>query len=185
MLKESQAVDTNKQKWNERIWKVHQWKDVVIANGQIGNHQFDETNVNFSFTSNSALTNRGATTESVRMNEKSQQSMAVIRVSGSNIKFSPVVIIKGKDAVIKKTIEWIEQQQETATYGEFEGFPLSVTYAVQERAWMDTAAMNKLFVSVYAPWATAIGGPYIFFWSWTSTGKDKDHRPSCWIWRVC
>jgi DDE superfamily endonuclease len=86
----------------------------------------------------------------------------MIGVSGDEYKFPPFVIFKGKNTrsgVVIKKVQAIERRQQITTEGEHDGYPLSMRYAVQERAWMDTATMNKWIDAVYIPWATRINGP--------------------------
>jgi hypothetical protein len=59
--------------------------------------------------------------------------------------------------------------------GKFEGFPLLMIYAVQERAWINTAVMNKWIELVYVPWATAIGGPNIVLFDIGPAYAKRDH----------
>jgi DDE superfamily endonuclease len=125
---------------------------------------FDETNIFFSFKSKTTLNDRGAKTVSVRQAGDTQRCTVMIGVSGSNEKFPPFIIFKGKDTRggrVNKTIDRIEIQQQASRDGEHDGFPLSNIYTVQEKAWMNTTTMHKWIDTVYAPWARRINGPNI------------------------
>jgi DDE superfamily endonuclease len=123
---------------------------------------FDETNVGFSWDSKTTINKKGAKTITVAGAESSQRCTAMIGVSGSGYKFPPFVIFKGSNkarAPINRLFKTIDEIQKTTTEGQQEGYPLSIKYAVQANAWMDSTTMHKWIDDVYIPWATEIDGP--------------------------
>lgn len=113
---------------------------------------FDETNVYFAPETRYTLADKGSRTVSARKLPSSNQCSAMLGCTATGKLLPPFIIWQGSS---KNTGRIIKECENPAEYGLCGG----ITYAVQEKAWMDEATMLKWVHTVWKPFADTIDGP--------------------------
>lgn len=124
---------------------------------------FDETNVYFAPDSKLTLNRVGARTISVIKANKPGRCSVMIGCSGTGHKFDPLVIFLGADTKKGKIANTFRQMQNMALPRDanYEGYPVSMKYRVQSKAWMTSNIMVDWVERVYKPWAVTKEGPTV------------------------
>ena len=113
---------------------------------------FDETNVYFSPQFNHTIETRGARTVTVVEPNSSSRCTAMLGVSKSGKKFPPYIIFAGKATAGGRVIKECRNPAQ-------HGYSTSLTYMVQENAWMDEKCLIDWVDRVWKPYADSIQGP--------------------------
>jgi DDE superfamily endonuclease len=96
--------------------------------------------------------------------ELANRCSVMLGVTEDAHKFPFLIIFKGantRTGRINRVLSEVKRRQMVTTEGDHFGFLLSNRYAVQERAWMETATIHMWIDQVCGPWALRVNGPNI------------------------
>ena len=132
---------------------------VSYVNNQIAAFEFpagnivniDETNINFDMFGSKTLATRGERTIGLRTTGNSNRCTVLLGVTMSGEKLPPFIVFTGtRDGRISRQLGLLDNNQQL--------FPVSIKYACQPKAWVDTDIFLQWIEKVWQPFALGKGG---------------------------
>jgi hypothetical protein len=111
----------------------------------------DETNINFDMFGSKTLATRGERTIGLRTTGNSNRCTVLLGVTMSGEKLPPFIVFTGtRDGRISRQLGLLDNNQQL--------FPVSIKYACQPKAWVDTDIFLQWIEKVWQPFALEKGG---------------------------